>query len=117
METSIAQKLTPRVESAIKTILGAETDAFDMPDFDVVDYVNKHFPDDKSLSGLDAQIAEMEMEIRELDGSILGACAQREEWRACRSGSAEEPARARRGGAAAADVDAEKRRFITPHNA
>lgn len=55
-------------------ILGAETDAFDAPDFDVVDYVNKHFPDDKSLGGLDPQVAAMEAEIRELDNSILGAC-------------------------------------------
>lgn len=57
-------------------ILGAETDAFDAPDFDVVDYVNKHFPDDKSLGGLDPQVAAMEAEIRELDNSILGACVR-----------------------------------------
>ena len=73
METSIAQRLTPRVEAAIKTILGNETDAFDAPDFDVVEFVNKRFPDETSLTGLDSQIAEMESEIRELDQSILGA--------------------------------------------
>ena len=74
MDTSIAQKLTSRVEAAIKTILGAESDEFDAPDFDVVGYVNQHFPDEKSLGGLDSQIASMELEIRELDNSILGAC-------------------------------------------
>lgn len=77
MDTSIAQRLTPRVEAAIKTILGDETDAFDASQFDVVDYVNSHFPDDKSLGGLDAQIAAMELEIRDLDNSILGACRAR----------------------------------------
>lgn len=77
MDTSIAQRLTARVESAIKTILGNETDEFDASQFDVVDYVNKHFPDEKSLGGLDSQIAAMELEIRDLDNSILGASPRR----------------------------------------
>lgn len=71
MEAIIAQNLSPRVESAIKKILGDDIGPFDGPEFSAVDYVNAHFPDEKSLSKLDDTIADLDAEIAALDASIL----------------------------------------------
>jgi hypothetical protein len=64
---------TPPRAACAPQILGAETDDFDAAEFDTVDYINRHFPDEKSLEGIDRQIAAMDVEIRDLDESILGA--------------------------------------------
>jgi hypothetical protein len=78
-------------------ILGAETDDFDAAEFDTVDYINRHFPDEKSLDGIDRQVAAMDAEIRDLDESILGAPGAgplSSSWRlACRLLRAARPAR------------------------
>jgi len=71
MDAVIAQNLSSRVESAIKKILGDDVTEFDGPEFSAVDYVNKHFPDESSLSGLDVAIGDLDAEIASLDGSIL----------------------------------------------
>jgi hypothetical protein len=45
--------------------LGGEADELDGPTFDAVDFVNKKFPDEKSLDGLDKAIQEYDFEIRQ----------------------------------------------------
>ena len=72
MDVAIAQKLSARVETALRAILGNETDDFDLPEWDATTYINQHFPDEQSLNGIDRQIAAMDIEIKELDESILG---------------------------------------------
>lgn len=77
MDAIIAQKLTPRVETALKKVLtadGEEGDAFDATDFDPIAFINKQFPNEASLGKLDGMITTMDTDIKELDESILGEC-------------------------------------------
>ena len=67
----LAQNLSARVEEAIRQVLGASADELDGPTFDALSFVNKRFPDEKSLEGLDAAIAGYDKEIGMLDASIL----------------------------------------------
>ena len=71
MDAIIAQNLTPRVETAIRKILGDDVGPFDGPSFSAHDYINQQFPDESSLSKLDVAIADLEDEIKGLDTSIL----------------------------------------------
>lgn len=71
MDAVIAQHLSARVDAAIKKVLAGETDDFDTPEFDAVEWVNHKFPDEKSLESLDKCIASTEAEVKELDESIL----------------------------------------------
>jgi vacuolar protein sorting-associated protein 53 len=71
MEVMIAQSLTARVDAAIKKVLGGATDDFDAPEFSAEEWVNRRFPDEKSLEGLDACIASTDLEVKQLDESIL----------------------------------------------
>ena len=67
----LAQNLSARVEEAIRQVLGADSDELDGPTFDPVAFVNRTFPDEKSLDGLDRSIEAYDAEIRSLDASIL----------------------------------------------
>lgn len=60
----IAQNLSARVEDAIRSVLGAESDELDGPSFDALAYINKRFPDEKSLSGLENVIDDYDKEIK-----------------------------------------------------
>jgi hypothetical protein len=71
MEVMLAQNLTSRVDAAITKVLGGSTDEFDTDDFDADLWVNRRFPDEKSLEGLDSCIASTENEIVQLDASVL----------------------------------------------
>ncbi len=51
-------------------LLGDNADELDFPDFDPVDYINRRFPDEESLSGLDACIARFDAEIHTLDTDL-----------------------------------------------
>ena len=70
-EMELAQNLSARVEEAIRQVLGGAADELDGPSFDALAFVNKKFPDERSLEGLDAAIAGYDEEIRMLDASIL----------------------------------------------
>ena len=52
-------------------MLGGESDELDGPHFDVVAFINKRFPDEKSLEGLDAAIAAYDTEAKALDETVL----------------------------------------------
>ena len=54
-------------------VLGTEQDELDLPDFDAVEYINRRFPDEDSLAGLDACIARFEVEIATLDKEVHSA--------------------------------------------
>ena len=60
----IAQNLSARVEDAIRAVLGAESDELDGPTFDALAYINKRFPDEKSLNGLEHVIMDYDAEIK-----------------------------------------------------
>ena len=64
MDESIAQNLSARVEDAIKRVLGGECDELDGPSFDCVAHINKTFPNEDSLRGLERTIADCDAEIR-----------------------------------------------------
>jgi len=51
-------------------LLGNAADELDYPDFDPVDYINRRFPDEDSLGGLDACIARFDAEIHTLDADL-----------------------------------------------
>ena len=44
---------------------------FDKDDFDPIEYINRQFPDENSLVGLDSEIARVKDEIAKLDREIL----------------------------------------------
>jgi hypothetical protein len=44
---------------------------FDNEDFDPIEYINKQFPDENSLIGLDSEIEKVKNEIAKLDREIL----------------------------------------------
>ena len=62
--SAIAQHLSARVELAITQVLGAETDELDGPSFDAIAFINKKFPDEQSLDGLERAISEFDSEIK-----------------------------------------------------
>jgi hypothetical protein len=98
MDLMIAQSLTPRVDAAIRKVplllchdvvgawdayrcslrccvtpqvLGGVVDDFDAPEFSAEDWVNRRFPDEKSLEGIDSCITSTDLEVKQLDESIL----------------------------------------------
>ena len=54
-------------------MLGEEQDELDLPDFDPVEYINRRFPDEDSLAGLDACTARFEAEIKALEKELHSA--------------------------------------------
>lgn len=46
-------------------VLGNEIDELDGPTFDPVDFINKKFPDERSLDGLDKAIGSYDAEIKQ----------------------------------------------------
>lgn len=59
----------PEVQNAIEQVLPS-TDPLDHPDFNSVDYINKLFPTEQSLSNIDEVTGRMKMKIRQLDDEI-----------------------------------------------
>lgn len=59
----------PEVQNAIEQVLPS-TDPLDHPDFNAVDYINKLFPTEQSLSNIDEVTGRMKMKIRQLDDEI-----------------------------------------------
>ena len=55
---------------------GASTpprDVFSSAEFDAVDFLNRHFPDETSLTGVDALVAKLRLRVRRVDDEILEA--------------------------------------------
>ncbi|CAE7315127.1 VPS53 [Symbiodinium sp. KB8] len=65
--------LSDEVEAALAEVLGEEQDELDLPDFDPVEYINRRFPDEDSLAGLDACTARFEAEIKALEKELHSA--------------------------------------------
>ncbi|XP_035224541.1 vacuolar protein sorting-associated protein 53 homolog isoform X2 [Stegodyphus dumicola] len=59
----------PEVQNAIEQVLPS-TDPLDHPDFNAVEYINKLFPTEQSLSNIDEVTGRMKMKIRQLDDEI-----------------------------------------------
>ncbi|XP_054723546.1 vacuolar protein sorting-associated protein 53 homolog [Uloborus diversus] len=59
----------PEVQNAIEQVLPS-TDPLDHPDFNAVDYINKLFPTEQSLSNIDEVTGRMKFKIRQLDDEI-----------------------------------------------
>lgn len=72
----------------------AEGDPLDSPDFDAVAFMNKMFPTEASLAGLDPLIITLRAKIRRTDAEILTAVRQQSDRGSC---SREEVAEAREG--------------------
>lgn len=51
-----------------------ENEDLDLADFDPVEYINRQFPSEASLDGLDAFIAKTDQEIKFLNSSISDVC-------------------------------------------
>lgn len=45
-------------------VLGSESDELDGPSFDAIDFVNRKFPDERSLESLDRTISDYDYEIK-----------------------------------------------------
>ena len=52
----------PEVQAAIETVLGS-SDELDRPDLDVVQHINKLFPTEQSLAGLDDTMGELQAQV------------------------------------------------------
>ena len=51
----------------------SRTDTFASPEFSAVDFVNRLFPDDASLTGVDSLIGKLKLRVRRVDHEILRA--------------------------------------------
>ena len=52
----------PEVQAAIETVLPSE-DPLDSPDLDVVTYINKMFPTEASLAGLEDSMSCLQLQV------------------------------------------------------
>ena len=69
----------PEVQAAIETVLPSE-DPLDSPDLDVVTYINKMFPTEASLAGLEDSMSCLQLQVTLLvilNKSNRFACAWR----------------------------------------
>jgi len=62
-------RLDPDVDAAIAAVFPSD-DPLDSSSFDPVGYINRLFPSEQSLAGLDPFIAKLRQRIRKLDGEI-----------------------------------------------
>lgn len=70
MDAEFTSALPPDVELAIRESLGPDVDELDAPDFDAVDYINNHFPNEDALDGLEAFILQHDRKLNQLDENI-----------------------------------------------
>ena len=56
----------PEVQRALETVLPSD-DPLDSPDLDVVDYINKLFPTEQSLAGLEDSISLLSCQVTSID--------------------------------------------------
>ena len=68
-------KFSPQLEAAIKDVLPA-TDEFDEPDFDETAYIDKLFPTEESLSGVEPKMLELQEQMKTLDDDVLRTVRQ-----------------------------------------
>eukprot|EP00241_Pyramimonas_parkeae_P017643 CAMPEP_0114299464 /NCGR_PEP_ID=MMETSP0059-20121206/12989_1 /TAXON_ID=36894 /ORGANISM="Pyramimonas parkeae, Strain CCMP726" /LENGTH=843 /DNA_ID=CAMNT_0001421941 /DNA_START=19 /DNA_END=2550 /DNA_ORIENTATION=+ len=60
----------------LKSSMNGTADPFDDPELDPVDFVNRIFPSEQQLSGLEPMLQNLRLRIRRVDGDILDAVRQ-----------------------------------------
>lgn len=69
MEETIRIKFSGEVQQAIEQVLQSE-DPLDKSDFNATEYINKLFPNEIALNGIDEIIAQMQVEVQVIDDNI-----------------------------------------------
>ena len=63
-------RFSPQLEAAISDVLPA-TDSFDAPDFDPTAHINKLFPTEESLTGIEPHMQDLQEQMKTLDEEVL----------------------------------------------
>jgi vacuolar protein sorting-associated protein 53 len=69
MDEIIRIELTNDVQTAIEQVLKSE-DPLDKSDFNATEYINRLFPNEIALNGIDEIISQMQVEVRVIDDNI-----------------------------------------------
>lgn len=69
MDELIRIELSDEVQSAIEQVLQSE-DPLDRSDFNATDYINRLFPNEIALNGIDEIISQMQIEVQVIDENI-----------------------------------------------
>ena len=69
MEEKIRIEFSGEVQQAIEQVLQSE-DPLDKSDFNATEYINKLFPNEIALNGIDEIIAQMQVEVQVIDDNI-----------------------------------------------
>lgn len=69
MDEIIRIELTTEVQQAIEQVLQSE-DPLDKSDFNATEYINRIFPNEIALNGIDEIIAQMQVEVQVIDDNI-----------------------------------------------
>lgn len=73
MDEIIRIELTDEVQTAIEQVLKSE-DPLDKSDFNATEYINKLFPNEISLNGIDEIISQFQIEVQVIDENIRRTC-------------------------------------------
>ena len=68
-QSSGVVRFPPEVQAAIETVLPSD-DPLDSPDLDVVSYINKMFPTEQSLTGLEDSMSELSCQMQNIDADM-----------------------------------------------
>ena len=68
-------RFSPQLEAAIKDVLPS-TDSFDSADFDPTAHINKLFPTEESLAGVEPHMQELQEQMKALDEEVLKTVRQ-----------------------------------------
>ena len=71
-ELSSGIRFSPEIEEALTSVLPSH-DPFDSPDFDPVDYLNKQFPNERSIDNLGFFVSEIQAKLRETETNLMEA--------------------------------------------